>query len=479
MSLSADSARYLVFPMEIVEREMLGNALLGIEAVSRGWNVILGTKRAVFDAAPHLPESLVFLKSIMSCEIHNMRNLKRAGHKLACLDVEGLVYTSVNEFITTRFDPETVAELELAMFWGDIQRDAAAQAFPAQAHRFHTTGTPIVDLWRAPLHNLFRQEAESLRERYGKYIIIPSSFASVNHFMGADANRGILTRDEIIAKDKREEFFKFWDEYERYVRGIFQKFLALIPDVAKAFPDHKIIIRPHPSESHDLWKEAARRLPNVTIIFDGPVSPWLLGADAVLHWGCTTGVEAYLMGKPVIAYNPASAEEEAKFDHRVPHCISLIARTPAEVNNLLTEAITQPQDLYAHHPEIAVGEQYLRQWIRYADNAPAATQVISQLETVALASSRDIEKIPAPRIMLRERILRILDVVAAPPLIQNILPARMQLSLKSRAYGRHKTRSISYDRLNSHVQSLTTLRHLPAVKVSRIADGLYKLEKAA
>lgn len=477
--LPVNNNRYLIFPMEIVERELLGNTLLGIEAARRGWKVIFGTKRTVFDAAPYLPESLVYLKSIMACEIHNMRNLKKAGHKLACLDVEGLVYTSLDEFITTRFDKDTVAELEIAMFWGDLQRNAAAAAYPAHAAKFKTTGTPIVDLWRPAFHPLFQDEANALKARYGKYIIIPSSFASVNHFMGPDANKGILTRDKIIAEDKRDEFFKFWDEYEHHVTGVFEKFLKLIPEVAAAFPDHTIIVRPHPSESHDRWKDAARGMPNVTVIFEGPVSPWLLGADAVLHWGCTTGVEGYLMGKPVIAYNPVTPEEEAKFDHTVPHSISIMARTPAEVIACLTAAITNPQAIRDSHPSLVAGEHYLRQWICYTDDSLAAVNVITQLETVPINAVRPLSSVPVKKATFRETILRALAFITAPPVIHDRLPERLQLALKAHAYGLHKTRQIPFARLQSTVGKLAELRGTGPIKITPLANGLYMLEKTS
>ena len=475
---SATSDRYIVFPMEIVERELLGNTLLGLEAARRGWKVIMGTKRAVFDAAPYLPESLVFLKSIMACEIDNIRNLKKAGHKLACLDVEGLVYTSLEEFITTRFDKDTVAELELAMFWGELQRNAAADAYPEHAARFKTTGTPIVDLWRPPFHTLFEDEASALRNRYGNYIMIPSSFASVNHYMGPDANKGILTRDKIIAEDKREEFFKFWDEYEHHVTGIFEKFLKLVPEIAKAFPDRTIIIRPHPSESHERWKAVARDLPNVTVIFEGPVSPWLLGADAILHWGCTTGVEGYLMGKPVVAYNPATPEEEARFDHTVPHSISMIARTPAEVIKCLASAISNPESIRENHPSLVAGENYLRQWICYSDDTLAAINIIEQLSTIQVEAYRTLVPIPVKKPSPREKMLRLLDILSAPAFIRNRLPARLQLSLKARAYGAHKTRQIPYVRLRDTVQRLGVICAIDSIKITPMANGLYYLEKS-
>ncbi len=469
--------RTLIFPMEIVERELFGNLLLGIEAIRRGWQVVIGTKRSVFDASKHLPKGLVFLKSIMACELQNMRNLKSAGHRLACLDVEGLVYTSPEEFVTVRFSPETLDEIDLGLFWGRVQRDAVAQAYPAHAQKFFTTGTPIVDLWRPALHPFYSEKVAELKKRYGKFILIPSSFASVNHFMGEDANAGIIERDELIAEDKQDEFFRFWRDYERYVKGNFEKFIEMIPALSKAFPEHKIIIRPHPSESHARWKEAAKGLDNVIVIFEGAVSPWLLAADAILHWGCTTGVEGYLMGRPVVAYNPSSPEDEAKYDHKIPHAISIVARTPEETFNVLRQVIENPDNIMRDYPAVAEGEKLLREWILYSDEVPAAIQVIEQLDRLGIERAAKADTVPQQQRPIKDYIWDVLGWLAKIPFAASLLPERIKLGVESRAYGRHKTRNIDAESLRADVQRLAKLRGTENIEVKQLGDNLFALSR--
>lgn len=470
-ALTDAKRKTLIIPMEIIERELYGNLLLALEAVKRGWQVILGTKRSIFDAAHDLPDGVAFLKSIMACEIHNMRDLKAAGHKLACLDVEGLVYTSLEEFVTTRFATETVEEIELGLFWGDCQRGALQKAFPAHAQKFKTTGTPIVDLWRPAIHPFFQDRVRELKDRYGPYILIPSSFSSVNHYMGEKGNTEIIKRDGIVKEEEREEFFKFWSDYEKHVSGVFHKFLTLLPGLSRAFPDHKIIVRPHPSESHQKWKDAAKDLSNVTVIFEGVVSPWILGADAILHWGCTTGVEGYLMGRPVVAYNPVTPEDEKRFDHTVPHSISIMARTPAETIEALRHVVARPHDVLDDYPAVCNGEKYLREWIKYSDARPAAVEVLDQLETISIPANA-LKPIPKTIVPLREYIWRMIEFFTQPKFIRTSLPKRIQHGLESRAYGRHKTRGVDFDHVRSAVEKLGALRGIENVSVRSLGKNI-------
>lgn len=470
--------RYLIFPMEIIERELNGNLLLASEAVRRGWNVILGTKRTIFDAANDIPNGVIYLKSIMACEINNMRNLKKAGHKLVCLDVEGLVYTSPEEFVTTRLCADTLAELECAMFWGDCQKEAASLAYPQFSQKFFTTGTPIVDFWRPIHHDFYKDQVAELKKKYGPYILLPSSFASVNHYMGEKGNTEIITRDEIVNESERKEFFKFWAEYESHVSGIFHKFLDFLPKLSAAFPQHKVIIRPHPSESHEKWKEAARGLANVTVLFEGGVSPWLLGADAILHWGCTTGVEGYLMNRPVVAYNPVDDESRAKFDHKVPHSISVMTRTEDEAISALKDIVNDHHAFEHARENVLEGENFLRRWIKYSDTTTASQEIMSILDGISLPLNKAIRTIPKKPVALKELVWRFVEKIAKSSSVRRLLPEHIKFSLQARAYGRHKTRIIDENLVRASINSLCDLRGLEQIGVRKLGANLFLIHPA-
>lgn len=470
------AARWLLIPMEIVERELNGNLLLCLEAVKNGWSCILGTKRSIMNAAEHLPVGAVFLKSVTAPDLANIRKLKSYGNTVTSLDVEGLVYTCVEEFVTVRFSKETVQETDMLFFWGDLQRKGVADAYPVADSKCHTTGSPIADLWQRPeLHEFFKDDATALQARFGRYILIPSSFGTVNHFIGREANKDIIMRDKMIAPEKEQAFFAFWDAYEDHVFGVFQKFLKILPAVSAAFPDHKIIVRPHPAESHETWLEAAKDLPNVSVLFEGVVAPWLLGAEAILHWGCTTALEGYLMGRPVVSYNPVTPEAEEKFDHRLPHSISIITRTPDEAVAALRNVIEQPGKLDMLYPSVKAGEKVLREWVYDTGTRTASENIMILLKTLDLAS-RSLGTIPEQKMPLKEKMWSALDRII-PDSAYPALPRRIRLGLESRAYGRHKTRDIDETTLHASLAKLARIQNAPPVAARALAKNLYVIEK--
>ena len=50
--------------------------------------------------------------------------------------------------------------------------------------------------------------------------------------------------------------------------------------------------------------------------------PWLLATKAVIHNGCTTGVEAYVTGTPAISYRASINETYDNGFYRLPNAVS-------------------------------------------------------------------------------------------------------------------------------------------------------------
>ncbi len=90
-----------------------------------------------------------------------------------------------------------------------------------------------------------------------------------------------------------------------------------IAEIAARLPNLKFIVRPHPIENAETWTSRLESVANVDILSDGVANPWLAAARCVVHNACTTGIEAYLLDKPVIEYHPASIPR-GEFDPILP-----------------------------------------------------------------------------------------------------------------------------------------------------------------
>jgi hypothetical protein len=104
--------------------------------------------------------------------------------------------------------------------------------------------------------------------------------------------------------------------------AVFKTFKELIPTLDRAFTDHTIIVRPHPTENQQVYKDIASDCQRVKVTNEGNVVPWLMATDVVIHNGCTTGVEAYMMGVAAVSYRAKIDETYDMGFYRLPNLIS-------------------------------------------------------------------------------------------------------------------------------------------------------------
>ena len=65
-----------------------------------------------------------------------------------------------------------------------------------------------------------------------------------------------------------------------------------------------LVVRPHPGEKPSTWEQILAAIPNGRLIARSDPHPWILGAKLLVHSGCTTGLEAVLLGTPAIDIMP-------------------------------------------------------------------------------------------------------------------------------------------------------------------------------
>jgi hypothetical protein len=105
-------------------------------------------------------------------------------------------------------------------------------------------------------------------------------------------------------------------------QAIFETFQQIIPAIEKAFPKHNIVVRPHPTENQEIYRQIAAGCERVKVTNEGNVVPWLMATRALIHNGCTTGVEAYVMGVPAISYRAVVNENYDYGFYRLPNLLS-------------------------------------------------------------------------------------------------------------------------------------------------------------
>ena len=260
----------------------------------------MGPKSEMHRRLSHLPSGVVLQFGFHENYAAEMKKLRSYGHKVVAADEEGLVTLSPEHYKRYRVSSKTLEQCHMCYCWGDVHAQMIREVDSSVDSKLHITGNPRMDLLRPVFRDLVEKEAAGLRKQYGRFLLLNGNFGSYNHAMGIDYTWKSIESKGWASTPKDKDFHHRRVELQG---RFFKAFHSVLPKIATE--DRKVVVRPHPSESLVPWEDLAKVHPGkILIVREGNVVPWLQAAEAVLHNGCTTAVEAFCLGRPVIAYRP-------------------------------------------------------------------------------------------------------------------------------------------------------------------------------
>ena len=323
---------WLLLPIETKAREFDAKLLLAAAAAEAGFDVVLGDQTAIVRRLDLLPHGAYLDKSVSGNKIGHFRNLAQRGFRIAAWCEEGLIYPDRDYYLKERIDPAALELTDRFFCWGPVQRDDILLKAPDAAGRLAATGNPRLDVLRPELRGLYADEAAGHRDRHGDFLLVNTNFGRVNHGIGPDFHLAALRQRGVIRDDADLAMFR---ERTEHVGRVYGHFRAGVRELSRALPGRTIVLRPHPSEDHDRWRADLADLPNVRVVYEGAVVPWLMAARVAMHCNCTTGVEGFLLDRPVVAYRPAP---HPVFDSPLPNAVSRPAWSLDELVGLVEAA---------------------------------------------------------------------------------------------------------------------------------------------
>lgn len=364
--------RRLILPVEIFNREFDAKVLLSCFAAERGFSVIIGAKREINLNLASFPPSIY-----LPINMHNRNQvtahlLENLGHTLAGMDEEAIVYCSPDVYVKEKLGTIVFPQPKVFLAWGPENARIWKSQKNYNGMPVHITGNPRTDLLRPELQPYWAPSVENIKKQFGHIILINTNFGKLNNFR---SNKG----DEKKALEAATSAPETVNEQElgmaKHRLALFHYFQEMVGEVGKAFPTHTVLIRPHPSENHEIWKQAGKGCPNVQVHFEGHVTPWLLASDAIIHNSCTTGLEGYLLNRPVFSFQPVTSE---RFDKKLPNSVSQQASSTKELIDLL--GMTLSSSTRSSENGSIEKIQLVEQYLAFLNGPFASEQVVTALE---------------------------------------------------------------------------------------------------
>jgi len=361
----------LILPVETLIREFDAKLHLALRAAGRGWRVILGGRTAIHAALPNLPQSIYLAKGIRTGNKRVFKLLQQFGHVIVALDEESLIRQS-DEALLMTLEEEIFNCPRLFYAWGKSDADVWRKFKGYRGTPILEAGNPRVDLLRPELCGYFASDADALKERFGDYVIVSTNFSVVNHYI-PDHVRFRLAKGTDIARGEQLK-----SGLVSHKRKIFEAFRQMLPALAKAIGPANLIVRPHPSENRDTWVAATAGLRNVHVLNEGPIAPWLMAAEALVQNGCTSAVEAAIVGTPAFAYRPyVSDTHEVDLSNRLSTNCSTLTELISAVQQGLNGSSPLNEDLVAGRFEL------LKHHIASVDGPLSCDRILDSLDTYA------------------------------------------------------------------------------------------------
>lgn len=174
------------------------------------------------------------------------------------------------------------------LFWGSLLRDAFAAADALPTSRLHVTGCPRFD-FASPRWD------DTLEFPRDGYVLVNANFPLVNPAFArdGDAESTVLVNSgwdpDYVARMLADQ------------RQILRGYLNAIHGAASALPEQAFLVRPHPFENADIYRDKFSDLDNVSVNGRGNVLNVIRHSACVLHLNCGTSIEAVMLRRPPIS----------------------------------------------------------------------------------------------------------------------------------------------------------------------------------
>jgi surface carbohydrate biosynthesis protein len=393
----------LIIPIENQVRELDAKLLLALVCARHGFSSIIGSRFEIDLRAAAFRPAIYLAKSMTARSRKMFRILTLAGHRIAAWDEEALIHPPDQTYFDRRLDPVSITFVSDLFAWGE-DNAALWRRWPdlPEDIAIHLTGNPRGDMLRPELKDFFAAASEELRREYGDFLLVNTNFSFVNPFFpdqglyqpGKLDEEGRPLYGRAAVGMERE----FVDRLFRHKTSVFDSFREMLPRLAEAFPGLKIVIRPHPNENHAVYKELAASRKNLVVLNQGNVIPWIRAARAVIHNGCTTGVEAFMLEEPAISYRAVTDEILDDGFYRLPNHLSHQAFSFAELEGLINKILSGGLGAAGGKERRQLMAGYLA-----SQDGPLACELIAE-KLAEIAAALDNRPAPDPARRLKARL---------------------------------------------------------------------------
>lgn len=311
--------KHIYIPIEIFYREFLPRLYLASKAIKKNYRVYLGTKYGIdqiLDQKKKLNQfgGIFFYKGNIIQNKSYLGKIMQTCESFVSLDEElgpAVPNKKLSLSIRAVFNKKIKKFFVLSSQWKKriIQKDKRFKNI------IINSGWPKYDLISDKNFSYYLKESKKIRKKFGSFYLFSSNFGTLSN---QGLKKMMTNLDNNYSKSfcqKRKKLF------EKNLRD-FYDFIKELNSYYSNGGKKKIIIRPHPSEFfHHDWKKNTKNIKDkIDVIYENDVIPWIIASDGLIHRGCGTSIDAYILNKKAYYWIPK--REIEKYEKNLPYKIS-------------------------------------------------------------------------------------------------------------------------------------------------------------
>ncbi len=291
-------------PIEIQVRELPSRLLIAAHLLKAGCAVVIGSHWSLVTEANQrlLPPGAYLFKTVNRLQGNAMAGARARGHMAAAIDEEVLIFTDFNGY-TIAFSENAADACDLFFAQSPDHKDAVEKRFPQIAGKVKVTGNPRIDLLLPRNRGVF-DTADLRTNGYHPYILFNANYGTINSLWNdAQGTVSIAEATGAFEGDRTAKIAEYHAIVE-WEKSNFNAMVALLDWAVRNIKGINFVLRPHPGERARHWEKMLAGVPNAHVVQRSDPHPWIMAAKLVVHTGCTTGLEAALLGRPVANLQP-------------------------------------------------------------------------------------------------------------------------------------------------------------------------------
>ena len=299
---------YLLY--ELIDREFESKLLLSILGAKKNFRCFILDRNFFLDNISKFDPGIVIYKSVVPNDERIIKKVKEFGNIFVCIDEEGILQWDEEYIYKIRYGDNSLGILDYLIMLNKKQENLLLQNYKIDKKKYLTFGYPRIEFLEAlsKKHDL-SNISKKIKDKYGRYIFFPTSFPS-NHMMGKKGNT--LSIQEALGKEEDKNQKKFYSNSMNLIYHMEKNYIELLFYLAKNYQDLNIILRPHPTESVEVWRDRIKNLKNIKIDSEYPSFYYLKNSFLTIQYGSTISVESFVMKHICYQYDPITVDKNLK-----------------------------------------------------------------------------------------------------------------------------------------------------------------------